>query len=226
MKALRIASLLVVLSLLLSLVPATPVAVADDPASLLLPVDGSWQDMSSNWYQWVMSNPAATFPLTQESICSVGASASGNTLFVAGGVWTKRQKFACDVPSGKRLFLPVANLMVFPTEPGETPAVIRSQAKAGVDGYYDLRAAVDGIAVQNVQRYRLPSPSTFPLTISPDSYLATEYGYAAGKYTGAATDGYYLYLAPMTPGSHTIYVHGVIPGWKTLDATFRLNVLR
>ena len=49
-------------------------------------------------------------------------------------------------------------------------------------------------------------------------------GIAAGTYGPAISDGYWLMLAPLSAGSHTVHFRGVAAGGFETEVTYNLTV--
>jgi hypothetical protein len=84
-----------------------------------------------------------------------------------------------------------------------------------------LKAVIDGQPVGNLAQQRVPSPA---LTITlPDNPAA-----AKGPYTPNVSDGYWLLLAPLSAGKHTIYFKGTFTGGPfegfVVELTYNLTV--
>ena len=88
---------------------------------------------------------------------------------------------------------------------------------------------VDGVAIPISSSYRVDSQTkpTFCFTFPPDDILSFigEGPFSPGTYCPAVDDGYYVMLAPLPAGPHTIHFHGEIPDFNfTLDVTYNLTV--
>lgn len=126
-------------------------------------------------------------------------------------------------PCRQALFFPIVNAVFVATEPGETEA----QAHEVIRGHIDavdvstLSVEVNGVPVRDLGGHRAHS-GTFPVTFPPDNL----FGAPAGLYPIAAADGYYVMLAPLPPGTHTLHISGVLPNGTVLDVTYTLIVTR
>ena len=122
-----------------------------------------------------------------------------------------------SVPAGKAIFMPV-HQWIFgaavndcePTVPGVACDVptLRAAAATAALGATVLEVFIDGRLVPDITDYRTLSPGGFNIALPADNVL----GLAGGTYGPHVADGYWLMLAPMTPGNHLISVHVVNPG--------------
>src|SRR5215813_3629774 len=164
---------------------------------------GEW---SARWWQWLLSIPDATNPNLDTTGANCTLQQSGPVFFLAGafgGSFVRK----CIVPAEKALFFPISNVLagaaVFdcdPTDPGVTCnlAVLRSAAATGQDPA-TLKAVIDGKPVKDLNQQRVQSPV---LTITyPDESVT---GVPAGTYAPNVSDGFWLLLAPLSAGTHTI----------------------
>jgi hypothetical protein len=194
---------------------------------------GEW---AGEWWQWALSVPTGGHPLFDRGDCSVGQS--GPVWFLGGSFVSNTAVRNCTIPAGTFLFFPVLN--------GENSALEESQGdgcsappnphativdvRGCVETYENgvlVSAEIDGAPVHNIAaRYRMQSPA-YSFTLPTDNvFKATTnstHNYPAGTYFPSITDGYYLMLAPLAPGFHTIHFHGVA-GSFVLDITYHLNV--
>ena len=92
-------------------------------------------------------------------------------------------------------------------------------AAANTEAAEILEVFVDGVPVSNVRGYRAAPAQPFSVTYPEDSVV----GVPAGTYFPQVADGYWLMLAPLTPGQHTIVVHTVAP--DTIFGLIEFNVI-
>jgi hypothetical protein len=92
-----------------------------------------------------------------------------------------------------------------------------------MDTATNLACEVDGRPIPNLGSFRVQSPA-FDITFPEGSVFQEWCGVLPGTYGPFVSDGYWLMLAPLPTGQHTIHFHGVIPGIFTLDITYHLTV--
>jgi hypothetical protein len=141
-----------------------------------------------------------------------------------GGAVTR----SCAVPAGKALLLtPLTQIQgsgVFdcePTAPGIlcNLNVLRALAAASQDNPMTLTVTVDGVQLPNLSGQRVQSP-VFSLTF-PDGAV---FGLPSGTFTPQVADGYWVLLAPLSAGAHTLHIHAVNNSGFEVDVTYHLTV--
>ena len=186
---------------------------------------GEWAAM---WWQWDLSIPADGNPGRDETGENAARGQSGHVWFLAGisgaeGTVTRN----VTVPTGTALFFPIytyawVNTPEFgdPEWSPEQEAAVRGQAATIVEGAADgVTAEVDGRPVSNLATYRCRNDEPF-LVDMPDGNL---FGIPAGTYGPSITDGYFLMLAPLSRGQHTIHFRSVVDS-LVQDVTYHLTV--
>jgi hypothetical protein len=192
------------------------------------PYGRSYEEWTRAWVRWIMGISADQNPLLDETGANCDVGQSGHVWFLAGnfGGTTVRN---CVVPNGKALFFPVINAFWVNTE-GETDQQMLD-GLANLMALIDedsLQADVDGRQVHHLPRYKIsrivqPDPlRVFNVALVENNIL----GAPAGTYRGVG-DGYYLMLAPLSRGQHTIHFHGEVPDFDfVVDVTYNLTVGR
>jgi len=106
-----------------------------------------------------------------------------------------------------------------------TYAELRTCAKGMIDPVDNVTAEIDGVPIQNLQEdYRATSP-LFTYGPLPDNNVLQLWGInaPAGATSLSVADGFYLMLAPLSVGQHTIHFTGTV-GSFTLEITYNLTV--
>ncbi len=239
----RLLALALCLSVMLAL--ALPASAAPDP--VIPPADAkaktgkTYGEWSAAWWQYVLAastkDPSNPLLSTTGQGCASGQPAGSTVFFLVGtasaGSTTRTQ---CVVPAGQALFFPMLNAFDVHT-PGDgldTPELIWADLQQYVGQTQSLYATVDGVPIGNLNPQNTPylacagpDPAcTAPaFTISlPGNNL---FGLPGGRYAPTVDLGYYLLLAPLSPGTHTITFGGrwVFAGSKTTqDVTYALTV--
>lgn len=151
--------------------------------------------------------------------CNVGQS--GPVFFLAGTFGEKAIR-TCQLPGDRHLFFPILNISVAWNPQGSsTEAEARADAKAQMDNPIALEAVVDEMAVKGIEAYRLKSPA-FPITLPFPNILQVP---VAGTFP-AVSDGYWLMLAPLEPGNHSVSFKGVARDGFAVEVIYNLIVGR
>jgi hypothetical protein len=187
------------------------------------PFGKSYGEWGAEWWQWALAQPAAINPLLDSTGEFASVGQSGPVWFLAGTFGGAAER-TCTVPVGKALFFPIVNTVLGagvwdcePTAPGVVCDVrtLKAKAKANIDKVTLHQVEVDGVPLQN---YRAASPRPFSITIPDGNVL----GLAPGTYAPQVCDGYWLMLAPLRPGHHT--VHFKAEGYASVDVIYHLMV--
>jgi hypothetical protein len=150
--------------------------------------------------------------------------------FLAGNLGGESTR-TCTVPSGKAIFFPLVNYLndypcpdpSFHPAPGQSLQDFLAQGAAGlIDAVDILEAQVDGAPLQDLFGYRgISSLLTFtgdPSWVSLDSCIT-------GSEQFGVSDGYWVMLAPLKPGTHTIHLRGGISAFGfEVNVTYNLAV--
>jgi hypothetical protein len=138
----------------------------------------------------------------------------------------------CNVPVGTALYVAIYNAedsVLEETRPGfDRPIQIsdlRGTNSVEMDGVTDLAMQVDGEDIPHIkERFRVQSP-VFGFTLPDDNFFTAigEGPFKGGTYFPAVDDGYYVMVAPLMIGRHTIHFHGTA-GPDVLDVTYHINV--
>jgi hypothetical protein len=190
----------------------------------------SYSDWSAAFWQYVLSQPASANPLVDSTGATCQTGQSGQVFFLVGSFVGNVDRRDCAVPAGKTLFFPLVNIVDLNTPPGscravqdmlcapETPDQLRSDIKPLEDGASGLHASIDGVAVANPASFRLQSP-IFSVQLPADNF----FGLPAQAYLTVA-DGYYVMVAPLPSGKHTVRFGGTDGGGFTQNITYRFTI--
>jgi hypothetical protein len=204
---------------------------------VVAPTGNSYNQMAVDWWQYVLGQPTATNPLTDTTGANCATGQTGSVFFLAGTSGSGTVTRHCTVAAGKQLFFPLLNAfdVHVPGDGLDTPQKVYADFQKLGFRADTLFATVDGVPVTNLDPATTPyracaapaahcAPGTYSLTL-PSANL---FGLAAGTYRPAVQDGYYLLLAPLPPGSHSIKFGGTgsFSGDKvTQDISYELAVV-
>jgi hypothetical protein len=188
---------------------------------------------TAKWWQWDLSIPVSDNPAFDATGQHCGVGQSGPVFFLAGmasGAAVTRND--CTVPAHKKLLFPVINTECSNVEAppffGRTPKQRRDCAEGTIDdvGLDTLRASIDGVALPELDDSRVQSPDFKFIMPAADNILGLP-GVTSGR---SSSNGYWLLLEPLSPGSHVIHfeaaiVSGPFVGYSQ-NVTYNLTVAR
>jgi hypothetical protein len=190
------------------------------------PYNLTYSEWTAKWWQWAYSIPKEVNPVVDTDGKNCAQGQSGTVWFLAGtfGGSVVRE---CTIPAEKSILFPVLNSMCSTVEHGfKTDRELRTCADGYQDDVTELKATVDGVELQGLDKaHRVQSP-LFTLTLPENNALGLE----AGP-TLAVSDGNWVFLKPLTPGKHEIHFSGSsvdfttgAPNTFATEATYRLTV--
>jgi hypothetical protein len=178
---------------------------------------GEW---TAKWWQWIFSMPEEENPAIDDTGENCANNQSGPVWFLAGtfgGAVTRE----CTIPSDKAILYSIINVECdSAADPAfDTESELRSCAKADQDTVITKEIIIDGVNIGNLDSYRFQSP-LFNLTF-PENNVAG----IAPQTAKAVSDGYWILLEPLPPGTHEIHSKAVL-GDPTVTGTtnFALDV--
>jgi len=175
---------------------------------------GEW---SALWWQSTMSVPFADNPIIDPTgaKCRQGQIAGSAVFFLRSTTGGNLTRSGCVVPAGKILFLPLltfANYQSADDKSKEPEHSIRNYLNGFVRSTRELQVNIDGTDVGttvNLQPHATPlrakSPDGFFTFIAPENNI---FGGTPGLSYDWISDGFYLIVAPLSPGAHTITFGG------------------
>lgn len=192
---------------------------SDAPPAVVLPivsVNDTWQEVpygewQARWWQWALMTPmaGASHPFLPEGDVSLGQN---DEVWFLNGL--PRDEDApggparsIDVGPATALFFPLVNAECSEIEPpesghhGDTEEDRRACANGWMDLVTGLAAELDGTPVPDLFDYRTQSPE-FPVGPLPAENVL---GAPEGTITQAVDVGFYLLVAPLAPGEHTLH---------------------
>ena len=150
-----------------------------------------------------MEHPIAGHPGIDSPDFDVRSGQTGNVWFLATPFGTVER--TVSIPAGTALFISMANAEASSLEGSVTEAEQRASAAWQADHIVSVSCSVDDASVSNVAAYRVQSPQ-FSFT-APDPWIFSPAPSGAGT---SVADGYFVMLAPLSAGTHTIHLTGLI----------------
>lgn len=202
--------------------PSASAAVGDKAPVVEVQTYGTtYGELSARWWQWVLSLPAAVNPQLDPTGNNCAQGQYDDVWFLAanfGGTATR----TCTVPAGKPIFFPLVNTVVFKPYGYETLLDLRKQAAAFIDTVDALSASLDGVAIANLAKYRVRSPA-FTVIAPAGGLLPPGWTSVPGNTDTIVSDGYWLLLPPLKPGTHVLHFSSSAVG-LSIDVTYTLVV--
>jgi hypothetical protein len=162
----------------------------------------SYAEWSGAFWRWSLELPVDGHPFVDSAAFDVTAGQSGDVWFLGTPIGDPTVRFI-TVPDDKALFVATlcsewSSLEGFPTEDDQ-----RSSAVYFGDHIVGMSASLDGRSVRGIDDYRFTSPQ-----IDFDAPSPWIFGETGGAGTTVA-DGYYLFLKPLSVGTHVLHYQGV-----------------
>lgn len=214
-----------------------PVRAHDSGRARVIPVEAvafgsTYGEWGARYWQWVLSIPADRNPGSDTTGAFCGEGQQGPVWFLGSTFGGDPVTRHCTIPAGKALFFPIASVIsgagAYDCDPTAEVACniaeLRTIAGAATDPL-SLEVTIDGRRLNQVRGQRVETP-VFTLTFPPDNAFAVD---PPGTVSPNVADGYWLMLAPLSVGKHTIrsravFTGGVFDG-EVIEATTHLTVV-
>ncbi len=222
-------------ALALVLAMAANLALAGNPNPKVLPPNSkpggkSYGEWGAEWWKWALSFPADQSPITDPDGRYGSLKQSGNVWFLAGNFGGVTER-SITIPAGKMIFFPLANYWDdwpcvnspdFKPAPGQTlEEFLTADVAVYVGMINNLTVEVDQVALKDLFNYRGTSGLT-PF-VADASQIAFDPCITGGPEWGVA-DGYWLMLAPLSRGEHTLHFTAQATWGFMLDVTYHVTI--
>jgi hypothetical protein len=180
---------------------------------------------SAEWWKWWLSIPTDTPHPALGGDCRVGQAGK---VFYLSSDFTGTE-IPCTVPTGKAVLFSVANVECSDVEAEPFYGATEAERRACAAGWADLidvdslQATLDGRELTDLGAYRVSSPD-FTFLYPEDNIFGISNGPGTGQ---AVSDGYWVLLAPLSAGEHTLSFSGCFDeaaGGFCFGATYNLTV--
>ena len=121
----------------------------------------AFRQLTSEWWQWVLSIPVAENPLLDQTGADCVVGQRGPVWFLVGNFGGGTTTRNCSIPEGKLLFFPVINSVNIdtPNVCGQGPeripvADLRALSRAFINGAVKLSVVLDGKPLSKLARTR------------------------------------------------------------------------
>jgi hypothetical protein len=196
---------------------------ANDIPALVPPGDErlkgkTYAQWAAAWWKWGLEMPmtnaaGAIHPYLASTRFDVTVGQTSDVWFLAAPFGKNERRVA--IPVGKSLFFQVIGAEISSIEPppfyGATASDQAAIAQHWVDHTVNLFCELDGIPIMNLAAFRVASPQ-INIT-APTPWVQ---GGIGGKGTSSG-DGYFIFLAPLAPGEHTLRYGGTLQFAKPRD---------
>jgi hypothetical protein len=197
---------------------ASPLASQADPS----------KELSAQWWQWALSIPTPSNPLTDVTGTNCMAGQRGDVWFLTGPFGSGALSRRCSVPQGVALFFPIVNFVNInvPHHCGQdgplSVAELRAPVAPFINGVSGMTATLDSRALKGIRRIQ---SAPFAVTLPVDNIFVGPCGGGspAGIFSPATDDGYYVLVDGLTPGVHTLQFTAA--GTADLNVTYTLDVI-
>ncbi|MDM0117335.1 hypothetical protein QTI66_35040 [Variovorax sp. J22R133] len=195
-----------------------------------MPGGQSYGRWAVQWWQWLLSVPKASNPLSDVTGENCAMNQVDKVWFLAGAGSPDSVVRSCTIPAGRSLFFPLINVVwaPFPEDPPEekTERFVRSHARC--TNVRIEEATIDGQKVPHPGRFFTGASGSRSALFNALLPAGNLFDLDAGALlTPAAEQGYYLFVRPLSPGVHTI--HWIASGCSEgglQDITYHLKVVR
>ena len=168
--------------------------------------NGKYARLTAQWWQWILEQPATGNPNLDQTGADAANGQPGKRVFFLAGTFGDTATRTFTVPADKALFFPLLNNAGFAPQPAPRPKPdenqvpqLRSLAASFIDDATELHVTLDGVSLLD-SAARVKSP-VFHVTSPEDGLL--------GPATiTVVSDGYWLYLAPLPPGTYVLNFGG------------------
>ena len=167
------------------------------------PFGVSYDGWTKRWWRWLISIPKHKSPALDMSGDLCDTSQNNPNIWYLAGVFSGTVVRKCSIPYGKAILLPIINYECsFADETSiKSESELEERCRNEIDKIADLTATLDGDDI-DVQNYRVHS-RCFKIEIPRDNCLDSPEGV-----TTMASDGYWIFIKPLSRGSHELRTFG------------------
>jgi hypothetical protein len=162
------------------------------------PCGKTWEKWVELWWSWCYSDPSGKSPVEDTNGAFCFKNQPVESVWFLGGTFGGKVERTCQIPPGRSIFFPVVNdIISFLTDPElKSEDELHCYAKSDIDNTLILQVTLDSLEIKGLRAYRVHS-SLFNITLtSNDSSRVAS--------TLAVSDGYWLFLRPLTQGDHVL----------------------
>ena len=184
---------------------------------------GKYAQLTAQWWQWILEQPVTGNPNLDTTGADAANGQPGKGVFFLAGAFGGTVTRQFTVPANTALFLPLLNNLGIAPKPAPQPKPNTNQvpqlrtlyAAPTIDSATGLHVTLDSVSLFGSVT-RVKSPVFHFTEPDQDSLLGP------GTFT-AVSDGYWLFLAPLPPGTYVLNFGGTSGGF-TVDITDTITV--
>jgi len=221
-----------------TLTPAVALAQPSGPRAIIAPIPTSPEGQTygrwaAAYWQWALGIPAASNPVLDATGEYCAQRQVGEVWFLAGSFSSDPVVRACEVPAGKSLFFPLINTAYFAflNDPPETRTEEYVRAAGSCSVPAEISVTIDGFNIPRPTQFFTGGSGSqspiFNVQLPPGNVFGDDgTGIPELVLSPSAEQGYYLFVQPLRPGTHTIRwtASGCGSGWSQ-DITYNLTVV-
>ena len=185
------------------------------------PFGKTWEEWTQDWWRWALSIPRDENPGYDETGEKFNTKQNDSNVLFLVGTYGGSAERDFSVQYGKACLFPIINFTTsYSEEPFlKTEAELLLRSKGDIDDITYKEASIDGRKLQNLDKYRVAS-LPFDITLPENNVFGAKSGP-----TRAVSDGYWIFLKPLSPGRHTIHAAGSCSSGKTkVDVTWHITI--
>ncbi len=184
---------------------------------------GEW---SAEWWRYILETPLENQPGLDPTGANCNFGQQGSVFFLVSTPGGNATRNECVVPAGKFLFFAILGNSESKTITDHFP---ETSMRAALQGFNksarNLQANIDGEDISislnpKSTPLRTLSPAGFFTIIAPENNI---FGGVPGQTYYTVSDGFYLMVAPLPPGAHTITFGGATRNFSSY-VTYNLMV--
>lgn len=183
------------------------------------PYGQTYVKWTERWWQWVFSIPKDQSPIIDKTGENCAKGQEGSVWYLAGT--TKHEFYAkrsCMIPRRKSILFPIiVSLFSRSEKPTMTDRELVRYTTKDIDQTSYLELKIDDFHLTDLSKFRVQS--FFNLDLVEGNIWDIE----AGP-TMAASDGFWVFLKPLSVGKHTIHFEGIEPNFKT-KVTYNVTII-
>lgn len=182
------------------------------------PYGQSFVNWTEKWWQWAFSIPKALSPIIDKTGENCSKGQEGPVWYLAGTTKnTFHAKRSCLIPHQKSILFPIiVSLFSRSEKPAMTDEELVRYSSKDIDQTSFLQVIVDDFSFTDLSEFRVQS------FFNLDLIEGNIWNIPPGP-TMAASDGFWVFLKPLSVGKHTIHFQGVEPNFKS-RVTYNITI--